>query len=272
MLVLLKSDTKVIIHVMNGVEEALFVLDRKNSKPLYEQLKNIIEEKIISGNWEADAQIPSEKELADMYKVSRITVRQAISLAERSQLVKKVQGLGTFVEKKSISQPLESITSFQSTIEQLGLIASTRLIKSSTITSDFQLSRILNTNIMDKVVNIQLLGFGDNDPVVFYNSYFPFELGFLISDFSKEMAELNKPFSTMDYYYNSLEYKPTHVEQTFEAILSDEETSLILCLPIGSPLLKVTSIVYKDENPLEFKESFYKGDIYKFFVTRRLNF
>ncbi|MEK5081096.1 GntR family transcriptional regulator [Solibacillus sp. FSL W7-1436] len=248
------------------------MLSRENSVPLYEQLKNIVEEQIISGKWKVGTQIPSEKELADMYKVSRITVRQAISLAERAQLVEKVQGLGTFVAKKMIAQPLERITSFQSTVEQLGLIASTKLIKTSTITSDFQLSRILNINIMDKITNIQLLGSGNDNPVVFYNSYFPFELGSLVNDFSKEMTELNKPFSTIDYYYNSLEYKPTHIEQTFEAIVSDEEVSSILCIPIASPLLKVTSIVYKNEDPLEFKESFYKGDIYKFFVTRRLDF
>lgn len=247
------------------------MLERKNLIPLYEQLSNRITEHILSGEWQEGDQIPSEKELSEMYNVSRITVRQALALAERSQLVKRVQGIGTFVRKRTISQPLESLTSFQTTIEQLGLIASTKLIKHSEITSDFQLSRLLNINIMDKIVNIQLLGAGDNTPVVYYNSYFSYELGMLISSFSKENTEHRKPFSTMDFYKNSLKYKPTHVEQTFEAVLSNSDTSLILEIPVGEPLLKVTSIVYKDENPLEFKEAYYKGDIYKFFVTRRLN-
>lgn len=246
------------------------MLDRKSSIPLYEQLKNIIEEQIISGNWKAGTQIPSEKELAEMYKVSRITVRQAIALAERSQLVEKVQGLGTFVSKKMIYQPLESITSFQSTIEQLGLIASTKLFKTSTITSNFQLSKILDMNIMDKILNIQLIGYGDNTPVVFYNSFFPYEVGLKAKNFSEEMANQEKPFSTMDFYENSMEFKPTHVEQTFEAMISDTELANILEIPEGFPLLKVTSIVYKDKAPLEFKEAYYKGDLYKFFITRRL--
>ncbi|MFP3803338.1 UTRA domain-containing protein, partial [Paraburkholderia sp. SIMBA_027] len=68
------------------------------------------------------------------------------------------------------------------------------------------------------------------------------------------------------------DFKPTHVEQTFEAVLSNNDTASKLEIPIGEPLLKVTSMVYKDEEPLEFKEAFYKGDIYKFFVTRRLHF
>ncbi|MFP5303773.1 hypothetical protein R2R70_21580, partial [Cobetia sp. SIMBA_158] len=85
-------------------------------------------------------------------------------MAERSQLVKKVQGIGTFVNQKTIAQRLESITSFQTTIEQLGLIASTKLIKYLEITSNIQLSRLLNLNIMDRIVNIQLLGSGDNTP------------------------------------------------------------------------------------------------------------
>jgi len=248
------------------------MLERNNLVPLYEQLGNKIMEQIRSGEWESGEQLPSEKELAEKYKVSRITVRQALAMAERSQLVKKVQGIGTFVNQKTIAQRLESITSFQTTIEQLGLIASTKLIKYLEITSNIQLSRLLNLNIMDRIVNIQLLGSGDNTPVVYYNSYFSHELGILMGEFSKKNTENGKPFSTMDFYKETNDFKPTHVEQTFEAVLSNNDTASKLEIPIGEPLLKVTSMVYKDEEPLEFKEAFYKGDIYKFFVTRRLHF
>lgn len=246
------------------------MLERNQTIPLYEQLKNIIEKQITTGELGSNEQLPSERELGITYNVSRITVRQAIAMAEKANLVQKVHGVGTFVTTPKIRQELNVISSFQSTVEQLGLIASTNILNSKIITSDFQLSRLLNLEVMDKILNLQLLGSGDNSPIVFYNTYFSHNLGEDMVKFSEDMISKNSPFSTLDLYKNSSNYVPTHVEQTFESILSNEQVSAILKIEKGSPLLRVKSIVYQDKQPLEYKESYYKGDMYKFFITRKL--
>lgn len=246
------------------------MLERNQTIPLYEQLKNIIEKQIATGELGSNEQLPSERELGIKYNVSRITVRQAIAMAEKANLVQKVHGVGTFVTTPKIRQELNVISSFQSTVEQLGLIASTNILNSKTITSDFQLSRLLNLEVMDKILNLQLLGSGDNSPIVFYNTYFSHNLGKDMVKFSKDMISKKLPFSTLDLYKNSSNYVPSHVEQTFESILSNEQVSAFLKIEEGSPLLRVKSIVYQDQQPLEYKESYYKGDLYKFFITRKL--
>jgi len=247
------------------------MLERNQTIPLYEQLKNIIENQITSGELKSNEQIPSERELGEKYKVSRITVRQAIIMAEREGLVTKVHGVGTFVTSPKIRQELNIISSFQSTVEQLGLIASTKILNSNIITSDFQLSRLLNLEVMEKILNLQLLGSGDNSPIVYYNTYFSFHLGEELEKIAQTMIDNGIPFSTLDLYKSIPEYRPTHVEQTFESILSNEHLAAILKIQIGFPLLRVTSIVYQQNQPLEYKESFYKGDMYKFFITRQLD-
>lgn len=248
------------------------MLVRNQSVPLYEQLKNILEHKIISGELKANEQIPSERELGERYNVSRITVRQAITLAVRDGLVTKVHGVGTFVAPPKIRQELNVISSFQSTVEQLGLIASTKILNSTIITSDFQLSRLLNLEVMDKILNLELLGSGDDSPIVYYNTFFSYPLGEEMEQFAKSMMTNKLPFSTLDLYKNKTDYRPTHVEQTFESILANEHLADVLKIAEGFPLLKVTSIVYQEKQPLEYKESYYKGDMYKFFITRQLNF
>ncbi len=176
------------------------MLDRSQSIPLYEQLKNIIEKKINSGELKENDQLPSERELGERYKVSRITVRQAIALAEREGLVKRVHGIGTFVNRPKIRQALNVVDTFQSTVEQQGLIASTKLINTDTITSDFQLSRILNISTMDKVLNMKLVGYGNESPIVYYDTYFPYELGKKMQEAAEQIMKKSKPFSTLDLY------------------------------------------------------------------------
>ncbi len=247
------------------------MLERNQSIPLYEQLKKVIENQITSGEFKINAQIPSERELGEKYNVSRITVRQAIAMAEREHLLTRVHGVGTFVTNPKIRQELNVISSFQSTVEQLGLIASTKILKSKIITSDFQLSRLLNLEIMEKILNMQLLGSGDNSPIVFYNTYFSYHLGLEMERFAKTMIENKLPFSTLDIYKNISDFRPTHTEQTFESTLANVELAAVLKIPEGFPLLKVTSIVYQHQQPLEYKEAYYKGDMYKFFITRQLD-
>ncbi|WP_368503271.1 GntR family transcriptional regulator [Alkalihalophilus sp. As8PL] len=245
------------------------MLDRKHSKPLYEQLKNDIQRKIKAGELKPGDQLPSERELVDLYQISRITVRQAINLAEKEGLVTRAHGVGTFIAKPKIKQELTSFNDFQSTLQQQGLIASTKLHGVETISSDFQLSRLLDINVMEKVINLELVGYGDERPVVYYNSYFSYSVGETMKKVAEEALQLKKPFSTLDLYdQESNGLKPTHVEQTFEAQAAHESLATILEVEKGFPLFRVTSIVYQDKTPLEYKETYYRGDKYKFFITR----
>lgn len=252
--------------------EGDLMLDRKQSAPLYEQLKNEIHQKIKNGELKPDQQIPSERELVEQYNVSRITVRQAIHLAEREGLVKRIHGVGTFVAHPKMQQELSSFNNFQSTLQQQGLIASTKLVGTGTIGSDFQLSRMLDINVMEKVTRLELIGYGDNSPVVYYNSYFPHHVGEKMKKAAEEALKMEKPFSTLDLYQmdEEMDLHPTHVEQTFEAQAAYAPITGILDIKEGFPLFRVTSIVYQDKTPLEYKETYYKGDQYKFFITRHM--
>ena len=52
--------------------------DGKAAIPLYQQVIDIIKNEINSGAYKAGARIPNEFELAESYKVGRVTVRRAI--------------------------------------------------------------------------------------------------------------------------------------------------------------------------------------------------
>jgi|SRR5699024_529473 len=245
-------------------------LDRNSSMPLYEQLKNIIQKKIETNEYTDKFQLPSEREFEQQYKVSRITVRQAITLAENEGLVKRVHGLGTFVNKRKIHSTLNTVNNFQSTIEEDGLIATTKLISSDIVANDFNLSKILNISMFENIYNMKLLGYGNNNPVVFYDTYFSISLGNEMAEIVKEFNNKDKPFSTLDLYNSHAQYTPTHTEQTIESVSVTKELENILKIDDTNTLLKITSVIYENDIPLEFKKAYYRGDQYKFFITRNI--
>jgi len=72
-------------------------IDRASFVPLHAQLKNLLQRRIMAGDWAADATMPSEAALCGMYGVSRITVRRALSDLEAEGFIRRERGRGTFV-------------------------------------------------------------------------------------------------------------------------------------------------------------------------------
>jgi GntR family transcriptional regulator len=66
-------------------------------KPLYDQIKVLITQSLIGGEWRPGDMIPSEIELASRYKVSQGTVRKAIDALASENILIRRQGKGTFV-------------------------------------------------------------------------------------------------------------------------------------------------------------------------------
>ena len=67
------------------------------STKLYIQIYNQIREAILDGTYRVGDKLPSEKEFCEMFGVSRVPVREALSALELNGLVESVHGAGVFV-------------------------------------------------------------------------------------------------------------------------------------------------------------------------------
>lgn len=77
----------------------LYKLDRNNPLPFYQQLRDLLRERIASGRLRPNDAIPDERALAAELRLSRMTVRRAIMDLTREGLFHRVRGRGTFVSK-----------------------------------------------------------------------------------------------------------------------------------------------------------------------------
>lgn len=88
--------------------------DGKAAIPLYQQVIDIIKNDINSGTYKAGARIPNEFELAESYKVGRVTVRRAIEELVQQGYLTKQQGRGTFVNAPKLKRKIRQKDDVQS--------------------------------------------------------------------------------------------------------------------------------------------------------------
>lgn len=72
-------------------------MNETSSKPMYEKIFESVKKQIITNVYGIGERIPSEKELAEAYKVSRITSKKALELLTNERLIVRKPGRGSFV-------------------------------------------------------------------------------------------------------------------------------------------------------------------------------
>ncbi|WP_461205320.1 GntR family transcriptional regulator [Clostridium sp. DL1XJH146] len=90
-------------------------IDYSSNLPMYEQIKVILKENILSGKLKYNDPLPSVRNLAKELNVSNITTKRAYSELEKENLIYSVSGRGTFVNNPDIKRLKEEkrITSIE---------------------------------------------------------------------------------------------------------------------------------------------------------------
>mgnify|MGYP003422710141 CR=1 FL=1 len=94
---------------------------RDTAIPKYVEVKRSIIQDINDEVFRVGEMIPSERELIELFDVSRITVRKAVSELENEGYLYKIQGKGTFVKEEQKKQNLFSLTSCTQDVIRLGM-------------------------------------------------------------------------------------------------------------------------------------------------------
>ena len=245
------------------------MLNHQDATPLYVQLKQDLFQQMNLGQLKPGQPIPSERSLCAKYRISRTTVRQALSEMINAGILSRKQGKGTFVIERRVNQGLVRIVNFERTVLELGLKPSTQVLGNDVIPADIQMAKILDVPLTSQILKLTLLGKGDATPLVLYESYFPLQFGQRMAKKAAQLEKKGAPFSTYDLYERMGSVTPRSVAQTFEAITADDRLAAIMKVRKGLPIFMITSIFQTvDQRPLEFRTALYRGDRYKFHLTR----
>lgn len=86
------------------------------SRPLYTVIQQYIEDQIRAGVWHYQHQIPTERELSEQFKVSRITAKSAVMGLVNRGLLSRQRGKGTFVAVRDASANWNDASSKPATV------------------------------------------------------------------------------------------------------------------------------------------------------------
>lgn len=235
------------------------MIDKYSPLPIYYQIEEAIKGRIEKGELQEGEMIPSEREYAETYGISRMTVRQAITNLVNDGYLTRRKGKGTFVANQKIEQRL-GLTSFTEDMKARGLKPSTKLI-------DFQISEArgkiaagLGIHPGDEIYEIQRVRLADNIPMALETTY-------LAADLVKGLNQRIVQGSLYQFVEEELGLNIDYATQELEASVARETESEVLRIAKGTPVLLIRRYTYlKDGRPLELVQSIYRGDRYKFII------
>jgi GntR family transcriptional regulator len=80
----------------------------RSGRPAYLQIADALREQLRSGQYPPGAQLPSERELMERWKVSSRTIRVAVDQLRAEGLVVSYQGRGVFVREQTVPRRLST--------------------------------------------------------------------------------------------------------------------------------------------------------------------
>lgn len=238
----------------------------KSSAPLYRQVARAIEADITAGRLVAGARLPSERDLAQELKISRMTARQAMRhLVERGLLVARV-GQGTFVRSGGIRQQLVTLSGFSEEMARQGRQTASIVVEAATQKPGPETALALGLTAGALVHRLTRIRLADGAPVA-------------VECTELDAARMPDVFERADFTRQSLYatlracygIQPSTAEQSLQAVAADAQVALQLAVPRGAPVLDLRRTTRDDAGrAFEFVRSAYRGDVFTMNVTLNL--
>jgi len=214
--------------------------------PLYVQIREAIKKRIENHEIKVGAQLPSEADLADMFGVSRMTVRRAIEDLVMDGLLIRKQGTGTIVSSRKVVRDYTKLTSFHEDARLRGMNPISHILKLEIIVPPEDCIEKLMIKETDKVYHImRLREVDDNQIIALHELFIPQSLCPWIEDANLENESLYELYKK---HGMAIEWG----KQIVEAHAATQEQAGYLQIPLGSPLLFSERISYTANNiPVE---------------------
>ncbi|WP_162795062.1 GntR family transcriptional regulator [Nonomuraea lactucae] len=240
------------------------VIDRQSPVPVYFQIAGDIERKIEMEAWQPGEKLPSEIALAELYGVTRMTVRQALAQLAKDDLIELRRGRGAFVIGRKMPVVWDmNLTSgsYDVNIKSRGFQISSDVL--SAVTDDRPSERISDAlGRRGPVSAVVRRVYINGAPAAIYRSWFLASLVPGIED-AKGLDGPMKRFLADGYGLEAVKS-----ENTIEFVRATPTEAAQLGIRVDSGLALVTGTSFTAENmPLEHFQVLWIGDRVRFHVT-----
>lgn len=229
--------------------------------PVYIQIHNQIRQDIEAGKWQIGERIPSERDLAVSFNVSRMTLRQAIQTLVDEGILERRIGAGTYVANQKVQERVSGVTSFTDLMLAQGKAPSSKTISYHVAKPSLSEAEKLRLEDGNQVLRMERIRYADEVPISFEVATVPYEL---VKDFSKR--DVTRSF------YHVLEKSGYHIggaQQTVSAMLASERIAEFLQIKRNDAILRMRQVSFlQDGTPFEYVRTQYVGERFEFYLER----
>jgi GntR family transcriptional regulator len=212
--------------------------------PLYHQLYSLIKSYIIDGTFHHGEKLPSERELAAAFDVSRITVKRAVNELAAEDLVERGRGKGTHVPHKYTPNPVQA--------PLLGVLEEIDSIAQNSV------AQIIDCRVIVPPQSIRGEFSLDGNASLFHLVRTRERAGACFGYFDSWSAGVEMPDSTAIFinqsrhqYFRESGMRVSHINQTISAVPANDTIAAHLGVEVGFPLLSLVRRSYFLQNDKE---------------------
>jgi GntR family transcriptional regulator len=241
-------------------------VQRTSSFPVYRQVAELLERDMRKTRSRSErTALPSENELVAEFKVSRVTVRQALDELHRKGLIYREKGRGSYGRAQHIGG-ITGFGSFTSEVENVGSKPSSRFIEFVKVVSlPAGMTRHLAKAPPGNggyycLTRVRCV---DARPVAYEETYLDIEVYPGIKRDDVENASL---YATMRRLWG---YEPAWADAAIEPGVADESIAKHLGIKVGAPVVVAWRVTSSEHDEiLEYVRAIYRGDGFALTVRR----
>jgi GntR family transcriptional regulator len=241
-------------HVSEFVDDAR-PLDRNGSLALWAQLEHELRRRMEAGHF-AD-RFPTDRELMEIYSVSRHTARHAVSQLGAAGILRRERGVGTSVDRRTFERSLGALYSLFQVVEESGVPQRSEVRALERLT-DAAAAEHLGLDPSSELVLIDRVRFAGDQPLAIDRIWLP--------------AEIARPLLDADFthtsLYNELERtigkRPNEGWERIHPAIPDAEERTCLGLAEGEAVFSIERLGTYNGEPLEWRVTTIRGDRFSF--------
>lgn len=235
------------------VKEVVFL------KPKYEEIANILRERIDSGVYAEDTLLPNQTELVTEFDASRMTIKKAIDLLMMEGRVYARRGAGTKVLNRSFwnkdTSPVGEYDGLSKQMAAKHKTLTSKVICFEVMFPSAEVQQRLMIQAQQPVYKLIRLRILEGIPYLIEHTYMPCDL---VPGLTTEILL----HSIYDYVKGELGLQFGGAYRSIQADRSDTYDQEYLSCALEDPVLEVEQVVYlKDGRPLEYSKSRNRFDV-----------
>lgn len=234
----------------------------ENGQSLYRRLAAVLQDEIELGDRDANDALPSERELAAQYGMSRDTVRKAVRLLEEQGVLYSEHGRGTFVAPSSVREMSRFLDSFSSDTRKRGGEAGQIILLVEQVPASLAVAGILKIEPRRIVMRVKRIRTIDGNRIGIHDSH-------LVLPAAITKDDLNLTGSLYALLGQRFDLHAAEGLESVGSIAANADDAALLHVSEGSPLLLCERITLSERRqPFEYCEMKYVSS-YRY--TTRVN-